>query len=229
MNYTWEALIKNENIGRDSKDISFIFSDSFSPYIEVNLEEINNKDLPSEIEVNPYVRYYSIFKNLFNPNNIKNKEARGALFDLGIHVLSRLDRYQGMSKKEFFRKKIIFELENGEFGNEIQNYMKFMNAAEKNDIAENVYKFYKNGNGIYYFQKSVQDVFKSSSFYFNNEKRDEILIYVNNSEIRKNKNKFECIKKLFLPIGFEVEVYWKSHFGIIDQNTTMKVGKIKIY
>jgi len=41
--------------------------------------------------------------------------------------------------------------------------------------------------------------------------------------------RMEMLKKLFLPISYETEIFWKHHFGIIGVDESMKIGKTAIY
>jgi len=41
--------------------------------------------------------------------------------------------------------------------------------------------------------------------------------------------RMEMLEKLFLPISYETDVFWKYHFGIIGVDESMKIGKTAIY
>lgn len=67
MNYIWDLLIKAENEGSGKQEIQFIPADTYSPYMELSNEMINTQTIDQIVEVNPYYRYYEIFKDLFPP------------------------------------------------------------------------------------------------------------------------------------------------------------------
>ena len=68
MHYTWKLAIKALQNGMNPHTIRYKFDDDFSPYIEVNFTDLNEQGIPQEVYINPYYRYYSIFKELLNPD-----------------------------------------------------------------------------------------------------------------------------------------------------------------
>ncbi len=45
----------------------------------------------------------------------------------------------------------------------------------------------------------------------------------------ENKAKFKIIVKLFLPLGLKSKVFWRYHFGIVDNPETLKIGEVAIF
>ena len=65
MNYIWDIIIKARQLGIDETKIKFIAAKSYSPYMELSNENINFKDIEQEVELNPYYRFFEIFKYFF--------------------------------------------------------------------------------------------------------------------------------------------------------------------
>jgi len=74
MNYIWDHAIKALQQGVDQDDIFYRYGQPFSPYMELSFIDINETKPQIEVEINPYYRYYSIFKELFEPNFIVSEQ-----------------------------------------------------------------------------------------------------------------------------------------------------------
>ena len=82
MNCLWEVMLKAKEQGVPEKNIRFQVSRAFSPYMEVSCPCLNQdtlEDIPV-IEVNPYYRFYSIFKDLCHPSKDTSSLLRPAVF-----------------------------------------------------------------------------------------------------------------------------------------------------
>ena len=64
MNYIWELTIKAIQKGIDESDIFYIIGQPFSAYMELSMECMNEKEIPQNVEINPFYRYFDIFKQL---------------------------------------------------------------------------------------------------------------------------------------------------------------------
>ena len=116
MNYIWELAIKALEQGIEPIDIYYKFGRPFSGYMELSFNELNETNVLPVIEINPYYRYYSIFKELFEPNVTENPEIIEVVHDLAIHHLSDIDVLQGMNKREYHIRFVVSDLNNGVFG-----------------------------------------------------------------------------------------------------------------
>jgi len=83
MNYIWELAIQAKRIGSDPDNIVFIFDDDFSAYMELSFQDMNETGIPFTVAINPYYRYYEVFKELLNPDlSLDDNEFREMLLDL---------------------------------------------------------------------------------------------------------------------------------------------------
>ncbi len=229
MNYIWEALIKAKNDGISLDKIDFEFASSYSPYMELSHSFLNNRVIEREMELNPYYRFYNIFKDLFAADYHDDQELREVAFDLLVHYLGQLDLLQGLDRIEYYKLFIYRELKNGNFGSELADILSYFSIKEKNILLKNLLKLYVTGDHIYYFKDNVKKIYKGSIVYINRKDINEILVYIRQEDNLKNLKIMEGLKKLFLPLNFTVRIYWKFHFGIIDVDETMKIDKIAIY
>ena len=116
MNYIWDWVIRAEEIGTPRKNLRFTVAEVYSPYMELSPENINTTDAGTVVEMNPYYRYYEIFRDLFQPDNEENQELRKTLFDIIVHFLVAIDLRQGMNKTEYYYRFILWDIYNGLFG-----------------------------------------------------------------------------------------------------------------
>ncbi|MBE1555947.1 iron-dependent peroxidase [Sporosarcina limicola] len=229
MNYIWDLLIKAENVGLYKKDIQFILATSYSPYMELSNEVINVKSVEKKVEVNPYYRYYEIFKDLFPPEDEGEVEFKNIFFDLVLHFLADIDLVQGMNKREYYLKFILKDIEAETFGYSVKDKMKWFTKEEKERIATNILRLYQTGEEIYLLKDTMRKLFKDCIIYLKCDVKDELLIYIGQEESEITQSKVDLILEIFLPIRFQTEIYWKQHFGIIDVEETMKLDRIALY
>ena len=229
MDYIWDIIIKAKNEGMNLGDIKFKLASSYSPYMELSNIDLNFEAVENEVEINPYYRFFEIFKNLFLPDEDQYQELRETLLDIIIHFLGQTDLKQGMDRVEHHKSFIYREIKNGCFGENIKNGINLFSIEEKNILLQNIYQFYLTGNHIYYLKDTMKKIFKGSIIYLNQEFTNEILLYIKQSQTRENEKKLQVIKELFLPVNFDILVYWEYHFGILGVNRTMRIDKISIY
>ncbi|MTI62201.1 MAG: iron-dependent peroxidase [Firmicutes bacterium] len=229
MDYIWDVLIKAKNERIDLKKVRFCFATGFSPYMELSDSCINFRDIDKDIEINPYYRFFNIFKGLFDANYYKNEELRDVLFDLTVHFLGELDLNRGMDRVEYYKWFFYRELKEGVFGQKAKENIEYFSINEKNILIRNLYKLYITGDHIFYLKNAIKNIFKGSIVYLNKLDKNEFLVYIRQTNSSENLKKMELIEDLFLPINFTIKTYWKFHFGIIDVAETMRVGSTAIY
>lgn len=229
MNYVWDVIILARQLGVEIKKINFVEAKSYSPYMELSYKDINSTIIEGDIEVNPYYRFYEIFKDLFNINNSEEVELRETLFDILMHFLSRIDTYEGMNKREYYKKILLKDIENGLLGSILKEKIQLFSVNEQDILAHNIIRLHTTGEMLYLFKDTIKKIFKNPTIYANYEVKDELLIYIRDNKTDLNEAKLEFIKEIFLPIKFRVEIYWEHHFGIIGVDETMKINSIALY
>ncbi|WP_027624799.1 hypothetical protein [Clostridium lundense] len=228
MNYIWDILLKadKENITRE--EIQFILAKVCSPYMEISFTDINTNSLPEDkvVEVNPYYRFYHIFKDLFDINIEESRQLREVLFDIVLHYLGKLDLKQGLSKNEFYKNFFIKDIEKGVFGKEICLNIKLFNKEELDYILTAFITLYKTGASLHLFNKVLNKVFKNNRVYINQDNPKEMYIYLGKHKTYELNKKVETVIKLFLPINMNAFIYWDHHFGILGAENTMILDEI---
>lgn len=229
MNYIWELAIRAEQAGIPQNKLRFLLAESYSPYMELSNEDLNFSTVEQRVEINPYYRFYEIFKDMFHLDNHGDRPFRHGLFDIAIHFLTNIDRRQGMNKKDFYYRFVLEDIKKGMFGAKIREKMSLFTKEEQRVLAENIFLLYTTGEMLYLLKDTIQQVFKESIIYANYEQHNELLFFLKYEENEVNKGKLEVIQELFLPIKFRIEVYWTFHFGILNHDETMRIDEIALY
>lgn len=228
MNYLWSILLEAENKGIDKNSISFVPAKICSPYMEIALEDINRCEVSEvdEIEVNPWYRFYNIFKDLFHIDNHENVELREVLFDIVLHYLAEIDLVSGVNKQHFYKELILRDINNNIFGKEIKDDIKVLESEELDIILDSLINLYSCNTSLHLVKKVIRQIFKKSIVYLSKEKSKDIYIYLNKEYTKELEQKINLILNIFLPINMEPHIYWDKHFGIIGLDSTMKIDNI---
>ncbi|WP_089934852.1 MULTISPECIES: iron-dependent peroxidase [unclassified Lysinibacillus] len=229
MNYIWDLLIQAEEEGFLTKDIYFHLAKIYSPYMELSPQLLNSQAIEQHVEVNPYYRYFDIFKDLFHPDHTTDEAFRDALLDITLHFLAEIDRMQGLNKKEYYIRFMMRDIEANVFGKLVRDKIKSFSKKEQEIIALNMLRLYQTGEALYLIKDTLKNIFRNCFIYVKSEENDELLLYIHQKKTIENINKVQLIQEIFLPIGFQMEVYWQYHFGIIDVEETMMLDRIALY
>ena len=127
--------------------------------MELSFESMNETDVLYEVEINPFYRYYKIFKELFEPNAVENEEIIEVLHDLTVHHLTDIDVLMGMNKREYYINFVIQDMYNGYFGEYIKEKTGVFLRAEQKIIANNILTLHTNGECIHLLKDTVSKIF----------------------------------------------------------------------
>ena len=229
MNYIWELAIHALQKGIDDNTIFYTIGQPFSAYMELSMECMNETEIPEQVEINPFYRYFDIFKQLFEPNLNENKQIIEVCHDLAIHHLKDIDVLMGMNKREYYIYFMIKDLEQGYFGEYIKQKINVFTAEEKKILANNLLKLYETGENIYLLRDTIKKIFTNTYIFSNAQEKDEIIFFLRTKKTEQKQQKLEVIKYLFLPFKCTVEVYWETIFGVMGVKELMKMEHIINY
>lgn len=225
--FIWYPLTSYYEV--NNEEIYFKVSNNISPYLELNDENFNDLLKKNIIEINPYFRFNEEFFKLTDYEKYKDKKnILDLMYNMAFHQLGEVDLYVGQNKKDIYVKEIIKEIEKGSLGDNLKEGIKIFKGYEKHIIGSAIYEMYRSLDVIEAFKEVVKLLYLDSIIYDKTSSRKNIVLYLNYPE-KKHKEKIEVIKKLFLPLGLEVDIFWEKHFGVIEVPITMRVGEIAIY
>jgi len=230
MNYIWDYILRAKKAGYTEEDIRFVPAKIYSPYMELSLTDLNQTEAEeAELEVNPYYRYYPIFKELFLPDNHENTEIRVELFDILMHHLLRVDRYMGMNREEFYIRFLRQDIQAGCFGEETQKEFQDFLEEEQKVLLHQILLLYRIGASVQLFRTTFLLFFPECNIYQNTQEKEEILIYLGERKNEKSDKKRRLLIRIFLPLPYTYRIYWEHHFGVIGISESMRIGNIEMY
>lgn len=229
MNFGWQLQIRAIEENKNPKEIFYRKGEPFSPYSEIIFEDLNNKEIKPEVELNPYYRFYKIFHELFDINLDENIELIEVIFDHLYHHLLDIDMFQGMNRREFYINFVIKNIENGYFGVELMDSISIFSSSEKRYLSNGILATYETSECIFILKKVTKEIFKNAYIFGNTDNKDEVVFFIREKETECNRKKIDFIKYLFLPYKYNVEIFWENIFGIIGEDEFMRNDSIVIY
>lgn len=85
------------------------------------------------------------------------------------------------------------------------------------------------GSSLIVFRRAVLVLYPDAMLYQIKSEKKRLLLYLKDKKDETGEKKIRFVKDMFLPIGFELRVFWEYHFGIIGIDETMKLDEMAIY
>jgi hypothetical protein len=227
MKYIWEAVTKNRLGDSSLSDVSFVPARNFSPYMEVNFENLNETDIPSDlrIEVNPFIRFNSIFGSYMRPEFSEFSEYKDAVFDILMHLLLAADKKSGHDRRSIRRLLIVEDIQNGAFGNGIENDFALLDDEGREAIADGLISVYEHGISVYLHNAICKKLFPNMIPYLKIRGKRTLLLYLGCHKTPRGEAGVTLCQRLFLPEDLKTGIFWDKHFGIIGIPETMRLGE----
>lgn len=230
MNYLWETLLQSKRQGIPRKKLRYKIARNYSAYIEISNACLNQEEIGPDkiVEVNPYYRFYDIFKDMYVPEMKEFPKLRECLFHLVIHQLAKNDLFSGMTKFEYYKKLLYSDIMDGCFGEAAQSAMSLFSQEEHEIILSGLLRQYETGSSLDLFGDMMQALIKNNIVYHNKENPCEILIYIGQKKEKQLEQKMDFLIKMFVDIPYVTELYYEHHFGIIGIEETMLINEITL-
>ena len=215
MNCIWEIALKAQKSGYNLEDLRFRNSESPSPYTESSFDFLNSDTIEeNEIEVNPLYRFESV---------------RKIFLDIIFHYIAVGDLRSGGDKKELRAMYILKEIEEGRFLKSIRKTLLSLDFEKSKRIIFCLLDLCKCKDYITVFRRALRELYPKANLYVHSENLRKFTIFTGVDKTKEEVERMEMLEKLFLPISYETDVFWKYHFGIIGVDESMKIGKTAIY
>ena len=230
MNCIWEIALKAQKSGYNLEDLRFINSENPSPYTESTFDFLNADMIENSIvEVNPLYRFANELGEVFLPDVKGYEEVREIFLDVIMHYVAVWDLRSGGDKKELRAMYILKEIEEGRFLKSIRKTLLSLGFEKSKRIIFCLLDLYKCKDYITIFRKALRELYPKANLYIHSENLRKFTIFTGVDKTKEEVERMEMLKKLFLPISYETDVFWKYHFGIIGVDESMKIGKTAIY
>ncbi len=235
MNFIWDIVLQAAQDNFGSHDIFFKPAEKFSPYYEHSFSCINEKHVDNpEIEINPLLRFTSVFEYLLHPD-VKNLIFRNQqefiyfYFDVAVHILAEIDLCHGITQREIYIRKIRRELLDGVFGEVAKIGMLELKRDKQIAVADELLKMMETGSNLQSFCNIMKQIFEGCIIYQNRFHPQRIYVYIGKERDEQLDKQWQMIRETFLPLDIEVKIFWAEHFGILGIEATMLSDKIAIF
>lgn len=230
MNYAWEAALAADSQGIPREKVRYVPVRDGSPYTEVVLETINSRFIEgNEVGINPLYRFAQEFAAIFDVNLKGYEKTRELFFDITVQYIIQLDLRQGLSKQEYALRFLLSDLLEGVCGSQAALIVEHFEKDKLRRLLRLILKLYQCGSSIYLFKEVMRCMYPDSLVYANNEAVRQVLVYVGRPETQEERERLEFLQDMFLPINYEVFLFWEHHFGITDIDETMILDEMVIF
>ena len=229
MNYLWELMVKANQRQAAKKELTFHYPKRYSPYLELNFENLNQQQLAEEVEINPYYRFYTIFNQMFLPDDLADQQLKSVLFDLFIHYIAEIDVNQGNHKRDYHVGFVQEDIANGLFGAFVQENYDLFTFQQKKQLAHNLLRLYQTNQGVLIFKESIQLVFPKTIQFVHLGDKNELTLFLQVRRTQEQEKKVAVLRELFLPFKFSLDVYYEHMIGIIEEEAFMKIGQFILF
>ena len=210
MKYIWQNYDAQKNFYIEEKPLS--------PYLEIGNVGGN------KIGVNPVPRLYEIFAPLFENSMPKNEPLENCL----LHYRAQIDLNSGVHLTSLLERKLDREICEGIFGAKARELYLSLPENERRIILIYLQRHEAaQGLKIFFFEAALQ-FFPQTKFYFY-ECEQKFLFCVPARKNEHNEKLMELLIFFLFDMGAAYEIFWNSHFGIIDDKETMQLDDFVIY
>lgn len=230
MNCVWEVVLKAKKSGYGLEELRFINSQSPSPYTESSFDFLNSDTVEDrEIEINPLYRFATQLGEIFLPDVVGYENVRAMFLDVMLHYVAIWDLRSGGDKKELRAMYILNEIQEGRFLKSIRETLLDLEFNKAKRIIFCLLDLYKCKDYITIFRKALKELYPKANLYIHSENLRKLILFTGVDKTKKDMERIEMLKELFLPISYETDTFWKYHFGIVGVKESMKIGKMALY
>jgi hypothetical protein len=230
MNCVWEVVLKAKKSGHGLEELRFINSQSPSPYTESSFDFLNSDTVEDrEIEINPLYRFATQLGEIFLPDVVGYENVRAMFLDVMLHYVAIWDLRSGGDKKELRAMYILNEIQEGRFLKSIRETLLDLELNKAKRIIFCLIDLYKCKDYITIFRKALKELYPKANLYIHSENLRKLILFTGVDKTKKDMERIEMLKELFLPISYETDIFWKYHFGIVGVKESMKIGKMALY
>ena len=226
MNYIWEILLRAREGGVPDENLFFAQAKECSPWYEQSFPCLNESTVSGPVvEINSLYRFSSIFQELLH--EMGDSEYLRFLFDAGIHVLAAQETMMGLSKRDFYVQKLRCDLLAGEFGGPAAQAVQALSDDRQRGVASLLLMQYETGSSLLMFCKAMTYFHPDAMLYQLKAHPEQLLLYLGLAGA--DRQTVQLLEDLFLPLQYQVRIFWTKHFGVWDVDETLVLDEIEIY
>lgn len=226
MNYIWEILLRARDSGIPDENLFFVQAKECSPWYEQSFPCLNEKTVSGPvIEINSLYRFSSIFQELLH--EMGDSEYLRFLFDASIHVLAAQETLMGLSKRDFYVQKLRCDLLSEEFGSLTAQTVQTISDDQQRGVASLLLMQYETGSSLLMYRKALTYFYPDAMLYQLKAHPEQLLLYLGLTNA--NRKIVQMLEDLFLPLQYQIRIFWTNHFGVWDVDATLVLDEIEIY
>ncbi len=238
MNFLWDMAVRAGDQGKQEEELFFIQAEEYSPFFEQAFSCLNEGRITSStIELNLLYRYANIFQEILSRTLEEEMKQEGKqmpefqkyLTDAVLHTLLYTDLRYGMTKREMYIRKLLEELRRGVFWTKAAENFLSVEGSGQIRLAALVLTQIQTGSSLGIFRRSLLVIFPEAILYQIRENRKKLLVYIKDKKTEKKEKAVRFIQDIFLPVSYELRVFWEYPVGIIGISAAMKIDETALY
>lgn len=235
MNLLWDIALRAQEQGLKEEDMFFRQAQEYSPFFEQSFSCVNEQQVESgTIELNLFYRFADIFQDILAPETIgleekEYEEFRIFFVDAVLHTILFTDLRHGVSKRDVYIQKILEELLDGTFWKEASEKFRRMEHQKQTRLAALLLTQMETGSSLILFRRAVRILYPDAMLYQMKKEPKKLLLYLSSRKTEAGEQMMQFVEEMFLPVGFELRIFWQYHFGIIGIEDTMKLDEMALY
>lgn len=230
MNFIWDIVLNAKRHGTDEPELFFQPAKECSPWYEQSFPVLNEtKAEGPRIEYNPLYRFDAIFHDLLRDDLLDWPMVQDYLFDAASHLLVQVDLHHGLTRRAFYVRCLMRELEGGGFGPSVAGHIRTVDPDRRERLSSLALTQLQAGSSLLLFRKAVALLFPDALLYQERCEPKQLLLYLAEKKDERLEHHTRLVEELFLPISHRLRVFWEHHFGVIGVDATMHTGNIELY
>lgn len=85
------------------------------------------------------------------------------------------------------------------------------------------------GSNLHCFKRAIKDTFPNCILYQSNYNVKELFLYLGEKSNEVKEKQLAFLLDCFLPLEFQIRIFWDKHFGIMGIDETMHSNEIVIF
>lgn len=238
MNLLWDMVLRAQDQGKNEEDLFFMQAREFSPFFEQSFPSLNEQNITGNvIELNLLFRLSDIYQEILSQKlqerlseeKEEYAEFRNYLIDASLHLILYSDLRHGLTKREVYIRELTKELQSGEFWKGAAKSFQLIHPHKQIRLATLALTQMQTGSSLSIYRRSILVLFPNARIYQIKEDRKKLLLYLGQESTKSNRRMIQFVQDMFLPMSYHIRVFWKHHFGVIGEETTMKIDEIALY
>jgi len=231
----WDIALRAQDQGWEEQDLFFTQAQEFSPFFEQSFPCVNEKKVEnSVVELNLLYRFADIFQEILAPEGMGLGEGEYAQFcryfvDAVLHAVLYTDLRRGLTRRELYIYKILEELKDGTFWAGLAERFALIGRHKQGRLAALVLRQMETGSSLGLFRRAVLVLYPRARLYQIKKEPKKLLLYISLQKTQEEERRLSFAEDMFLPVGYELRVFWQYHFGVIGVEGTMKLDEMALY